>query len=363
MVSAARIPALYPARPTISLRGQVEAGLSEGLRSMVIEEDVQGLARCELSLSNFGAKNGALGFLHFDRQSLDFGVDLAVTVGAGDAQGSIFDGRISALEGRFPRTSEPEIAVLAEDRLQDLRMTRRTRSFERMSDADLVGRIASDHGLRAEVQITGPTHTHIAQVNQSDLAFLRGRLAALDAELVVDGRSLRARPWGSGSEPAVELQYGERLMEASLIADLATQRTAVVVSGWNVGAKETIEERAEASAISGEVGGGTSGPAALDQAFGARVERLVHTGPADAAAARAWAEGNLRRIAREFVRGRLVSDPDARFRAGGAVELTGVGELFDGRYTVTSVRHEFDRTHGLRSVLMVQRAALGGGNS
>ena len=43
--------------------------------------------------------------------------------------------------------SPPSIAVLAEDRLQDLRMTRRTRTFADMTDADVLPQIASDHGL------------------------------------------------------------------------------------------------------------------------------------------------------------------------------------------------------------------------
>ena len=53
---------------------------------------------------------------------LEFGKGFKVEGGNGDRGGVLFDGRIMALEGRFLR-QPPEVLVLAEDRLQDLRMT------------------------------------------------------------------------------------------------------------------------------------------------------------------------------------------------------------------------------------------------
>ena len=74
----------------------------------------------------------------------------------------------------------------------DLRMTRRSRHFEQMSDADVIRQIAQDHGLSAEVDVPGSAHTVLAQVNQSDLAFLRERARAAGVELWVEDTRLRA---------------------------------------------------------------------------------------------------------------------------------------------------------------------------
>src|SRR5690606_31118178 len=99
-------------------------------------------------------------------------------IGAGEAAGTIFEGRITALEGRFAGSRPPELLVMAEDRLQDLRMTRRTRTFEQVSDADVIRQVAQAHGLQADVSVSGPTHRVVAQVNQSDLALARERARA-----------------------------------------------------------------------------------------------------------------------------------------------------------------------------------------
>src|SRR5215210_2962734 len=123
---------LQIARPTIVVDGEVRATLADGLLGLLIAEDTAGLARCEAQFGNWGATGTRADFLYFDRQLLEFGKDLEIKIGS-DA---LFTGRITALEGRFPQGRPPEIVALAEDRFQDLRKARRTRTFADVSDAD-----------------------------------------------------------------------------------------------------------------------------------------------------------------------------------------------------------------------------------
>ncbi|MCK7496575.1 MAG: hypothetical protein MZW92_40915 [Comamonadaceae bacterium] len=193
-----------------------------------MHEDTAGLYRCEATFGNWGSGNGSVNFLCADRSVLDFGKSLAIEVGDGDARAQVFAGRITALEGRFPQQSPPEILVLAEDRFQDLRMVRKTRSFERLSIADLVARIAGDHGLRRRVAVDGPTFALLTQVNQSDLAFLRECARQVDAELWLDGDTLHVQARARRKTAEVRLAYGQRLREFAVCADLAGQRSALV---------------------------------------------------------------------------------------------------------------------------------------
>src|SRR5271169_5522322 len=183
MPDAGQLPTLYASRPTFTIGGQKQATLGDRLLGLMVEESVEGLYRAEGTFANFGKVANSFDFLYFDRKILDFGTPLQIDMGAGVAAATVFNGRLMALEGRFPHKRPPEILFLAEDRLQDLRMTRRTRTFENLSDADLFQQIASQQGLQANVDVSGPTHKVLAQVNQSDLAFLRERARAVDAEL------------------------------------------------------------------------------------------------------------------------------------------------------------------------------------
>src|SRR5436309_2063663 len=126
----------YASRPTFRVDGQVQDALGNLLQSLVVEETTLGLFRCEARFQNWGPKNSEVDFLFFDRKVLDFGKPFAVEVGAPGAASSVFAGRITAIEGLYPLQRPPEINILAEDRFQDLRMERRTRSFENITDAD-----------------------------------------------------------------------------------------------------------------------------------------------------------------------------------------------------------------------------------
>jgi len=342
------------ARPTIAIEGRDNVSLAEGLLNLQIVETVSGVYRCEALFGNWGTKNNSLGFLFFDRQLLEFGKGLTVKVGSS----VIFDGRITGLEGNFPDGRAPEINVLAEDRFQDLRMTRRTRTFTSISDSDLMKRIAGDHGLAANVDVSGPTYNVLAQVNQSDLAFLRERARSIDAELWMDGSTLGAQSHARRNGGTVQLRYQRDLREFAVLSDLTGQRTSVFVNGWDVAGKKAIQHEATASTISGELNGDVSGPSILSSAFGDRKEGLAHTVPLAVDQAQAEAEAFFRMCARRFVVGRGVAVADARIRVGSFVDLQALGPLFSGKYYVTEARHMFD-ARGIRTEFTGERPGLG----
>ena len=296
----------YAARPVISVEGQEESNLASGLMSLLVEETTEGLYRCEASFGNWGSRAEAVGYKYFDRDKLEFGREVTIEIGSQAARGLIFAGRITGIEAHFPPPSvQPTITILAEDKLQDFRMTRRTRSFEDVSDADVFSTIASEHELQANVDASGPTYPVLAQVNQSDLAFLRERARAVDAELWLEGGALHVESRGSRrNDESPTLTYKQGLRELTICADLAGQRTSFGVSGWDVTIKEEVTHRAGEESVRSELNGNESGIALLRETFGERAEALVHAAPFNIDEARARAEASCRRMARGFVKGR-----------------------------------------------------------
>ena len=349
---------LYSARPEFAIDGEDSPDLAEGLLALAVHEDVSGLFSCEAVFGNWGTHSGAVEFLYFDRQVFDFGRELTITMGSGDRSAQVFQGRVSGLEGRFPQQRPPELLVMAEDRFQDLRMVRRTRSFENVTLDDLVSEITSDHGLQSDVDVDSPTFLTIAQVNQSDLAFLRERARAVDAEIWMDGDTLHAQARRRRRTAEVTLTYGQSLHECAFNADLTHQRTKLLVSGWDVSSREGIDEEADKSVLGAELEG-LSGAELLESAFGAREDRLVHCVPQSTTEARSLAETEFKRLARSFVSGRAVAEGDARIRAGAKVTLRGLGPLFDGAFYVTDARHTFDATYGYRTHFSAERPWMG----
>jgi phage protein D len=347
---------LKTSRPAITVDGQPKPELDGGLLRLQITETTSGLYRCEAAFSNLGDKDGGSNFLYFDRQTLDFGKAFQIKLN----DDVIFDGKITALEACFPEGQPPEITVLAEDRFQDLRMTRRTRAFTDLSDSDVMNQIATDHGLRADINVNGPSYKLLAQINQSDLAFLRDRARSIDAELWMAGSTLSAKSRTSrSSETPVQLNYGAELREFTVIADAAGQRTSVTVGGWDVSAKSELKFEATESVISGELNGDASGASILQSAFGARKESLVHTVPLTSQETQAEAEAYFKMSARRFVVGRGVAETNGKLRVGAFVDLKELGQLFNGKYYLAEVRHVFDLAKGMRTEFVGERPGLG----
>ena len=238
-------------------------------------------------------------------------------------------------------------------------MTRRTRTFEEVSDADILDQIATEHSLTADLSLEGPTYRLVAQVNQSDLAFIRERARVVGAEVWVAGSTLFARSrTGRAGEP-VELAYGANLLSFQVRADLAHQCTEVSVTGWDVAAKAGIDETGGEGSIANELNGDTSGSSVLADAFSERTERLVHAVPLTSDQARSVAEAHYRARARRFLTGNGLCDGNGRVRVGTTVTLSGLGSLFDGDYAVVRTRHTYDLASGFRSEFDVERPGLG----
>ena len=349
--------AFYTARPSLTLDGDIEATLAEGLVSLVVEETIEGLYRCEFTVGNWDTVNADPGYLYRDRSLLDFGKPLEVRAGDGESGGRLFSGRISALEGRYPPNAPPEMVVLAEDGLQDLRMTRRTRTFDDVTVDDVVSQIASDHGLSSDVQLSSPTYRVLAQVNQSDLAFIRECARNADGEVWLDDGTVHVESRTNRRLDELTLTYGRTLREISVLADIATQRTSVRVSGWDVSAKEAVDYEATVSTLQNELNGDVSGSSALETAFAQRAERLVHCVPFNEQEAQSVAEAEFRRMGRRFLTGSALAEGDARIRVGARLKLLGLGALFEGTYDVVATMHVFDE-HGFTTRFRVERAGL-----
>lgn len=358
------LPVFYDATPELTLDGQDRAAYRQVMAALV-EDAVDSIARCEILLENWQADQASGGgdYAFQDRSQVDFGmtVDLQLVP---NQPISLFNGRVTALEAGYALAAAPTLTVLAEDRLQDLRMTRRTRTFEKMTGEDVFRQIASEHSLSPDVRASGPQHESIAQVNQSDLAFIRQLAGALGAEVWVKGRTLCVRPRAphtpsQANGGPIELTYGVNLSAFTVRADLAHQCTELLVTGWDVSNKAAIAETAGASVISSELNGGVSGPDLLKKKFGERKAQLVHTVPMTTAQARGLARAQFAERARRFVVGTgRMNSGDPNLVVGAAVTLSHLGRLFDGDYTVVRVRHTFDRANGFQTEFDVERPAI-----
>jgi phage protein D len=356
---------LSSSAPVFKVDGDVKGDLARDLVRLEVDESTDGLKTCVARFIAVGPGAGTSEEqLYLDGQILDFGKALEVALGPPGNQRVVFKGALSALEAEFDEAAAPHVTAFAEDRLMTLRMTRRSRTYEQMTDADIASAIAGEHGLTPDTAADGPTYDVVQQLNQSDLAFLRERARLVAAEVWCDGDALGFKTRANRDGTAVTLVRGNELLTVECRADLAHQRTKVVVSGYDAADRATIEEAASADAVQAEAASGRSGPAVLEQAFGERVSRLARSAPLAGSEASAWARAEMQRRARGFVTvvGTTSGTPD--LVVGSRVTLERVGAPFEGDgYYATRVRHTYDLTQGHRTLFHAERATIAQGGA
>jgi phage protein D len=226
---------LYSAEPVFEVDGGVRGELTRDLLRLDVEETTEGLKTLVARVAGTPAHpdNPAVPELYLDGSVVDFGRRLTVSLGPTGAARSVFDGYVSAVEAVFAEGREPEVVVFAEDRLMKLRTTRRMKSYENVTDAQIAEEIGAEHGVPVDAAADGPGYDVVQQWNQSDLAFLRARAARIAAEVWIEGDTLCFKSRGSRAGTEITLVQGNQLIDVQIRADLAHQRTSVRVTGYH----------------------------------------------------------------------------------------------------------------------------------
>lgn len=351
---------IYRARPTLRFAGQEDIRASELVLSMRMEENEGGMSTLELRLSNVASTTDGGAELAFGPDSkVTLGASIEVYTGDEAQPREIFRGHITAIEADFRTGSPPELTVLAEDGLAQARMARRSRTYSNMTPADVARTVASDLGLRPVIAGLDAPNGTWAQINESDLAFLRRLLARFDADLQVVGGELHISPRADVRRGGIELALYSQLARARVIADLADQVTSSTARGWNAADGAAVDGTAMSGTHLGP-GRGREGAAVLRETLDERAEHVGHlaVGTRDEAQAVAEAAYDLR--ARRFVTVEGTAEGNALLRVGSHVTLTDLTPQFDNTYYVVRACHLFDLHQGYRTDFRAECAFLGG---
>ncbi len=219
-------------------------------------------------------------------------------------------------------------------------LSRRNRHFEEMKDSEVAEELLSEHGLVGEITTTEVIHPQLLQFQATDWDFLLSRLEANGQLCVVDGTTVKSYVPALDEDADAEILYGANLVELDAELDARTESGAVRALAWDPAGQELGE--AEAAEVSWA---GNSDLTAddLTAATGRQQDELWHGGSLAADALQAWADGALLRSRLAASRGRARFRGLAAIRPGRLLQLSGLGDRFNGKVHVTGVRHELSR--------------------
>lgn len=265
-------------------------------------------------------------------------------------------GEITSLEPDFTEEGNAVLLVRGYDKSHRLHHVRRTKTYLQAKDSDLASQLAGNAGLRADADTTSTTHEYILQSNQTDMEFLRTRAMRIGYQVYVEDGKLcfKKYPVAANGQP-VELEWGLDLLHFRVRMAAGRQPKKVTVRGWDPNTKEAIVGQANAPSSTKNQGGTTkAGGAVASQAFGSDGEDVVVSSPVSVQGeADALAKGLLDAAHGNFIHAEGECNGNPRIKAGGIVDIQGVGNRFGGKYLVSSATHVYNVDAGYRTAFRV----------
>ncbi|MEU6481564.1 VgrG-related protein [Streptomyces sp. NPDC047017] len=283
---------------------------------------------------------------------ITFGTKVVLApVADGDGSGDpLLTGEVTGLEADYDGTGTFTV-IRGYDSGHRLLRQRRVAAYRNQSASDIARKLAAQDGVPVgRIESTRTVYEFISQSNVTDWDFLARLADENEMVMSVDskGKFQFVKPKSASGAPSPNtdgekspfvLQAGHDILRLRAAVTAADQVGKVESRGWDVTTKKKLTATAPATTNPGITIGTTPGAAAGKF----KTAKLVETGtPYDKQnevkfAADALADD----VTGSFGELEVVARGNPLLRPGVPVALADVGVPFEGKYTVTSVRHVF----------------------
>lgn len=228
--------------------------------------------------------------------------------------------------------------LVLECRNEAVKMTSgvKSRYYTDMLDSDIMEDILGLYGLQKEVTATTPDLKEVVQYESTDWDFLLCRAEANGYVVLAGDDKVVIAPPDTGSGAVVKVNYGSTILELDAEIDARWQSKGIKANSWNPADQELMETEASEPSTTNN---GNLSPSTLAEVIGGEADTIRHGGKLSQPELQAWANGRLLKERLAKVRGRVRFQGFAGVLPGRIIEVSGIGERFEGKLYVSGVRH------------------------
>lgn len=275
----------------------------------------------------------------FEASNADYfvpGKKIEIQLGYRSQNDSVFKGIIIKHSIKIRKATS---LLVVECRNEAVKMTSgiKSRYYTDKLDSDIMEEILGLYGLQKEVTATKPDVKEVVQYESTDWDFLLCRAEANGhVVLVGDDNKVVIAPPDTGASAVVKVNYGSTILELDAEIDSRWQSKGIKANSWNSTDQELIETEASEPSTTDN---GNLSSSTLADVIGGDSDTIRHGGKLSQPELQAWADGRLLKERLAKVRGRVRFQGFAGVLPGKIIEVTGIGERFEGKLYVSGVRH------------------------
>ncbi|AKG20505.1 VgrG-related protein [Calothrix sp. 336/3] len=346
----------YTATPILKIDGKAaDSNLLDDILQISIEESLHLPGMFTLLIRNdyFSTRQGENPWL-YDKtftigKSIEIGFQSSTTGSTefkDETEVTLLQGEITAIEAQFNPESQAPIIIRGYDVSHRLHRGRYNRSFQNMTDTDIVKRVIGEVGIKAgTIDDTGGPYGfgdpvgYIFQENQTNMEFLRERAARHGFELFVQDGKLNFRK--PVADKTLNLKWLKDISSFHVQVSSAEQVSSVEVRGWDYQKKQAIvsTKSSQTAQVVTEIDQGSGKK--VSTAFKGSPKMIVVDQPVfSEKESEAIAQALYNELSGEFVQADAKGEGNPQIRPGKVIKLTDMGK-YSGSYYVTETRHVF----------------------
>jgi phage protein D len=266
----------------------------------------------------------------------------------------LFTGEITALEMDLTAHGVPTMVVRCYDRSHRLHRGHYNKTFQQMTDSDIVNQVGGAAGFSVQADSTSVVHDWVMQNNKSNWEFLQERAARNGYRLYLEGNNnLLFKKVEDQGDNIVELNWGEDLRSFRPRTAASPQVDQVEVRSWDFKQKQSIVGTSSEAKGIPDVNGNLKGGPVAKKAYGEAkmlvTDRPVHTQEE----ANGVAQSIHDDIGGAFLEAEGLVYGRPNLRPNNQIHIKNIGNRFSGKYLVTSTTHTYTAAEGFSTLFSV----------
>ena len=290
-----------------------------------------------------------------DSNDLTVGAEIKITLGYKDEVEELFNGEITKLSPEFKQNSDGVLIINGSNHLHRLLRAKKTRSFTEMTDSDIIKEIASDSGLKDDIEDVGSEHLFTMQRNQTDYDYLMTMTNKYNCKAWAKDKTLFFKKLEKNSGEDIVVEWGKTLLEFYPVIDTINLMTESEVRGWDNEKAEVIIGNSTIDDITIKVGGDDLGAKMVKDNFGEMKNLSVDENIIDQKNADKAALDIITKNSMGYIMSSGKSEGNNKIRAGMIIQINEVGGKFSGKYYVNTVIHVLSTPRGYSTYFNVTR--------
>ncbi|CAM3704233.1 Phage-related baseplate assembly protein [Vibrio aerogenes CECT 7868] len=318
-----------------------------GIIAVHIYYQVNQVASAELTLSDGNVAEQTFEVSQGD--AFKPGAKITISAGYAGDEETIFEGIVITHAIRITGNNQSSLHVTCKDQALGMTIARRSQSFLKQSDSDIISTLIGNcAGVSAEkVESIAEKHDELVQFHCSDWDFMLTRAEANGFVVCNQSGKISVAPPGVDKSPVLEVTYGTDLIDLSAAIDARHQLKQVTGTGWDPGQQKMLTGQTAAQSIADQ---GNLSDSELASVLGIGDFRLQTSATLTQDMLTSWAKGQRVKSMLAKVRGSVTFQGTADAKIDTLIQLTGVGERFNGSHYIGGVHHRIENGQWLTTV-------------